>query len=45
MSATELIRDSKYTRPGGIAELRRTLLYNWQQVNEATRDPWQDVEF
>jgi ion channel-forming bestrophin family protein len=44
MSAPDLIKNSVYTRPGGLAQLRRTLLHNWQEVNEDTRDPWQEVE-
>jgi hypothetical protein len=42
MNAADLIRESPYLQPDGLAYMRRTLLQNWQLVNEQTRDPSQD---
>ncbi|PVG03303.1 UPF0187-domain-containing protein [Serendipita vermifera] len=42
MSAAELIRQGPYLGPDGKAYMRRTLLQNWQMVNEQTRDPSQN---
>jgi hypothetical protein len=36
--AGELMRNSPYVQEGGVSTLRKTLLHNWQQVNEHTRD-------
>lgn len=36
--ALSVMRGSQYLQDGGVTSLRKTLLQNWQQVNEATRD-------
>ena len=38
MDAGELTISSPYMQEGGVSTLRKTLLHNWQQVNEHTRD-------